>query len=92
MNGYCDKKECRELADVRPVLLIFPPWPSDCPARGMVGMEFCRPHGEALTVEDLVTDEGWEKILCGFDRLGRIAPERSRTQVVLEPVMHAERN
>lgn len=92
MNGYCDHKDCGVPSDVHPVLLIFPPLLSEVPARGRIFREYCRPHGQALTVEHFVTEDGWKRICGNFKTLGKITPDRSRLQLIWEPVMHAERN
>lgn len=92
MNGFCDHKDCKALSDVRPVLLIFAPAPHDCPARGAIFKEYCATHGNQLTADYFVPDENWERICREFRAIGRMQPDRSRLRLVLEPVMHAERN
>lgn len=79
-------------ADVQPVLLIYPPWPSDCPARGVLFAEFCHAHSKERTVDYFVTDESWQRIVDGLSRAGKVEPDRSRLQLKWEPLIHAERN
>lgn len=92
MNGRCDIKGCAAPSDVRPVLLIFSPLPGTYPAQGMIGREYCAACARLLTVDDFLTDEGWAKIVDGFVRFGKMRPARSRTQLRMEPLIHAERN
>lgn len=92
MNGACHTKGCAAPSDVRPVLLIFSSLPGTCPAKGVIGREYCAACARRLTVEDFVSDEGWAQITSGFTRLGKITPDRSRLQLTMEPLMHAERN
>jgi|CXWL01.1.fsa_nt_gi hypothetical protein len=92
MNGFCDNKGCKDRSTVRPILLFFAPWPSDCPARGMLGREYCSEHGTALRVDEFITDESWPKICDGFDCQGKVRPERARVTLELEPVLHVEEN
>jgi len=92
MNGICDQKGCAVRSMVRPILFFFPPFPSDCPARGVLGREYCGEHGTALRVDQFITDESWPKICDGFDRQGKVRPERARVTLELEPVLHAEDN
>lgn len=93
MNGYCDQKDCPTPSDVRPVLLLFAPPPHEGPpVRARIVREYCRAHGQALTVELFMTEENWQCVLRAFKNHGRLAPDRSRLQLVLEPVVHAERN
>ena len=92
MNGICDYKGCGTRSAVRPILLFFAPWPSDCPARGVLGREYCAEHGGALQVDQFITDESWPRICDGFDRQGKERPERERVTLELEPVLHAEDN
>lgn len=92
MNGACDFKGCTAPSDVRPVLLIFSPLPGTCPARGVIGREYCFDCGRRLTVSDFVTDEGWASLVRGFVSIGKMTPDRRRLQLLMEPLMHAERN
>lgn len=92
MNGICDHKGCDERSAVRPILLFFAPGPRTCPAVGVLGKEFCGEHGTALRVDQFITDESWPKICDGFDRQGKVRPERTRVALELEPVLHAEDN
>lgn len=92
MNGRCDHRTCSAPSDVRPVLLIFSPLPGTCPARGVIGKEYCRACARLLTVDDFVTDAGWAQLAQGFTSIGRMQPDRSRLQLLMEPLIHAERN
>lgn len=92
MNGFCDQKGCEARSTVRPILLFFAPWPNDCPAKGVLGREYCADHGRALCVDQFITDEGWLQLCAGFDRVGKVRPERARVALELEPVLHVEDN
>lgn len=92
MNGSCDHTGCAAPSDVRPVLLIFSPLPGTCPARGVIGREYCAACARLLTVDDFVTDEGWTQIAQRFASIGKMQPDRARLQLILEPLIHAERN
>jgi len=71
-----------------PVLNLYPMgqphWPE--PSRLVIGAMFCRPCGEALTVEDLVTDETWRFIVADHVRVGRHAPDRATVLVTLAEI------
>lgn len=92
MNGTCDHKGCRAASDVRPVLLLFSPIPNTCPAKGVISREYCTVCARLLTVDEFVTDEGWASLSASFTRMGKMAPDRSRVQLRMEPLIHAERN
>lgn len=92
MNGVCDHKGCRAASEMRPVLMIFSPLPNTCPARGVIGREYCAACATDLTVADFVTDEGWARLVAGFQSIGKMTPDRRRLQLVMEPLIHAERN
>ena len=92
MNGRCDIKGCAAPSDVRPVLLIFSPLPGTCPARGVIGREYCVACARLMTVDDFVNDESWASLVRGFASIGKMTPDRSRLQLLMEPLMHAERN
>lgn len=92
MNGSCDRTGCRATSDVRPVLLIFSPVPGTCPAKGVIGREYCAACARLLTVDDFVSDEGWASLVRGFVSIGKVSPARSRLQLLMEPLMYAERN
>ncbi len=92
MNGACDRTGCRATSDMRPVLLIFSPVPGTCPAKGVIGREYCAACARLLMVDDVMTDENWGRIVTVFAQLDKMRPARSRLQLLMEPLMHAERN
>lgn len=92
MNGVCDHQGCRAASDVRPVLLIFSPLPDTCPAKGVIDKEYCAACARLLTVDDVMTDENWGRIVTVFAQLEKMRPDRSRLQLLMEPLIHAERN
>lgn len=92
MNGSCDRTGCRAVSDVRPVLLSFSPVPGTCPAKGVIGREYCAACARLLTVEDVMTDENWGRIVTVFAQIDKMPPDRSRLRLVMEPLIHAERN
>lgn len=92
MNGSCDRIGCAAPSDVRPVLLIFSPVPGTCPAKGVITREYCAACARLLTVDDFVNEDGWASLVRGFVSIVKVAPDRSRLRLLMEPLMHAERN
>lgn len=51
------------------------------PVKATLGLRVCNEHKDDMTVDDLVTDEGWRQIERGFDSVGRLRPTRSLNEL-----------
>lgn len=85
-TGTCDRKDCREPAVWRLSVVLFA-GDDDArkfPGRARTDLVVCRGHAR-LGVADVVSDAGWQQIVAGFEKAGRVAPRRAAAQVLLEP-------
>lgn len=53
------------------------------PANATTELRVCDEHKEVTKLADIITDEGWEQIVKGFESVGKIKPERKLTELVL---------
>jgi len=84
MAGTCHRENCTADARWLPVLLLYAPrwkYPNAEPARGCCALPVCDEHRELLTVDHLVTDDGWDFIIRGFQAAGKILPDRKLTRI-----------
>jgi hypothetical protein len=86
----CDVKECSNPASWVPVLLLRPKWWKGKPARGTLAIHVCDTCKPKIKVEDCLSDEGWNKILGDFRKLGRADPHRSSTALEFVRPDHPE--
>jgi hypothetical protein len=67
----------------QPVLLIYAPYIHGFnePVRAALGLAVCGEHKDSAVVADFLSDEGWAQIADGFRQIGRVDPDRRRTQL-----------
>lgn len=65
----------------------------DCqkpPARAVCAIPTCDAHRPDVTLDYLLTDEGWAQIQAMFRRVGRVCPNRADTQLEFIELHSAE--
>lgn len=91
----CDMKNCHTKAEFHPVLKLwaegFAPG-THPPAKAQLSLCLCRAHMAELTLEELLTDDGWNRIANGFRFRNKRDPSRAsaqltRTRIKTRPVM-----
>lgn len=85
-DGTCDRKDCREPAVWRLSVVLYAGDDERrrFPGRARTELVVCRGHAR-LGVADVVSEAGWEQIVSGFLKAGRVPPRKAATQVLLEP-------
>lgn len=89
----CARESCAAPARWYPVLLLFAPrrlFPHAPPARGICGVPVCDGHRDTVTLEDLLTDEGWLRIVTGFHAARKAIPDRRDTRLEFIAIDSAE--
>lgn len=92
---------CRKMPDgtpcpgegiAQPVLLIYAPkkYGNCSPIKAALGLAVCQKHERSARVEDFVSDDGWKQIENEFAAVGRVLPDRSRTQLAFQPYADLE--
>lgn len=61
------------------------------PARAACSLRICDEHKASSTVEDFLTDDGWEQIVNGFKKQGLKTPDRSLTKLDWKGPFDAEK-
>lgn len=86
----CDALLCRAAAKWSPVLVLRAPVEYEpCPeVPASISLGVCDKHKEGVTLADLISDDGFERIQQGMDDMGRVRfdPERTtlRWQTIAE--------
>lgn len=85
----CDRKDCNEPPKYQLGFLLYAPkkYGQHPPAECEIGVFVCESHGKEVVPEDLITEEGWKKIVREFRNRGFAKPDRSRTQIRLLPIL-----
>ena len=89
----CSRSGCEHEARWYPVMLFYASrkqFPSAPPARAVAGLAVCDQHRETMTLDHLLTDDGWNRIVLGFRAVGKATPDRAATQLEFIPIDSAE--
>lgn len=49
-------------------------------------LHVCQDHKETVKLEEILTEDGWQKVCTGFLRIGKRAPTRTLTELVWEEI------
>lgn len=80
-NVRCGWVDCAELSELHPHLILRPP--DGVPggeAEAHMSLGVCAKHA-TTNIDELVSDEGWAVLCETFRQVGRVEPERSKTEV-----------
>lgn len=72
-------------AELLPVMLLYASpkrFPGAPPARSVCGIPVCQQHKAEITLDYLLTDEGFATICGMFALIGKAQPERSATKLI----------
>lgn len=87
-GGVCSRKGCAHAARWVPILVVAAKIRPNATARGrLTNLVLCEAHKATTTVDDLVTDLGWNAILAKFMAKGLAKPHRSLTRVEFEELV-----
>lgn len=87
MNGgvfkKCDMKDCAEEGAWIPSLVFYAhrSLKNDTPLVSWFKLWVCDAHRDSMTVGDVLSDDGWNKIARSLQICGRAVPDRSRTKL-----------
>ena len=62
-------------------------WARGCPKSAAnradceTGLLVCEGHAEALEIDQIITDEGWARIVAGFRVIGKAEPDRDSVEL-----------
>ena len=59
---------------------------SDVTVHAQIGLYLCTEHKAEVTLEELVTDDWWDRICADFARLGKALPARRKTKLEWKPL------
>jgi hypothetical protein len=87
----CARADCPNLAVYLPILELRAAL--EGPAAQMsVGLGMCPSHKDTLTVDDFVSEEGWQRLTDTFASLGKQPPERVFTTLRWDAIGAGRRN
>ncbi len=86
---YCDRKDCGNVVAWSPGMLVYAKTDKDRkhPLVSQTILAICEEHKAETTVDDVLTDEGWEIICVMLAKLGKCPPKRSWTVVTWRKVV-----
>jgi hypothetical protein len=84
--AVCESKKLPEQKEAAflPVMLLFAPpkrFPGAPPARSVCGIPVCEEHRPDISLDYLLSDEGYASICQLFAARRKVAPERSATRL-----------
>jgi hypothetical protein len=83
----CDRTGCSRDAFWAPVLRVFAPERyGDVHVDVMVDLALCDACKEEISIEDVLSDDGWSKIVGTFVSRGMVRPKRDRTVMIFVPL------
>ena len=80
----CEHKGCEKTAKFNPVIKV---WAigynkgQHKPARAVISLAICADHMEKLTVDDFITDDGWNNLFSGFIQHNKAMPDRASAEL-----------
>lgn len=77
----CSSTGCPHAARWLPKLLIYPPLPLQGGAPALLALPLCDACRLPLSINDLLTDEGFAAIAEGYRQARKIVPDRARTEL-----------
>ena len=90
---HCATKGCREQAKHMVVIVMPPPRGSHPNPEAVAitayvrSLVLCEKHRE-VTTDDVISDEGWRRLVTGLRAIGRIVPRREDARVELVPLAY----
>jgi hypothetical protein len=82
--------QCGNIAAWYPVVRVFAKgYKLAPPAQMIMSLATCEACTKLVDVQDLVTDEGWKKIVDVLSAAGKAEPDRTRTQITWWPITEA---
>ena len=81
----CLRKDCDKEGAFRPVLILRV-HPHHTPAEAMLDLPLCGEHAMKTTVDDLVSEGGWDAICSQVTSIGRGKPKRELTVVRMDRI------
>lgn len=90
MSETCGRTGCTNPATERPVLILKPRFYLGKPVRAMLGLGLCDEHVKGTELADVMGDEGWQRILSGFDAAKLMHPARELTKLDFVPIGSTE--
>lgn len=84
MAATCCWSACGAVAHWYQVMLFYANrrrYPDAPPARAVCALPTCDAHRKETTLEQLLGDEGWQRIAVGFIAAGAVVPDRAETCV-----------
>lgn len=84
-SHLCDARDCTNMAVWQPGFRFWAKGAAHEPGTGAeatLGVKCCELCKAKLTVEDLVTDAGWQQIVAAFAARGKSEPDRASIELV----------
>lgn len=88
----CSMNDCLNQASFVPalVLRVHKSYKNDTPLQVLYKLYICIDHAEDFTIKDLLSDEAWDQIVYGIMKAGRVAPDKTRTELKLLTLKEAQ--
>lgn len=81
----CARQDCPGGdAIVAPVVVLRAPqrYEPAPPLRAVLGLPTCAPCSRVVTLADVVNDDSWRALTASVRAVGRVLPDRTRTELV----------
>lgn len=82
----CNRAGCQAPATDQVGMAIWAPLKRGKPAIATMDLFVCMSHREAITIDDVVTDEGWNILAAAFEATGHVRPDRSLLELHFQPL------
>lgn len=79
----CDRQDCQNEGAYHPVLLLYAPrkYNINDPIKSILSINVCEEHVKEDKLENFLSNEGWIQLCEAIASIGKVLPERSRTQL-----------
>lgn len=85
MKHNCNKKECLNAATYQ-LRLSLAIHANHEPALSTPFLYLCEEHKNDITFESVTDGYNWDKICLSFESIGRIAPKKEFSKLIIEPI------
>ena len=78
----CDRAGCTLPAKWNVGLKLWAPNRRGSPAEGATSLKVCYRCRHEVTIDDMLTAEGWGQICSGFRKIGKAEPDRRLAELI----------
>jgi hypothetical protein len=89
MGLTCEKVGCTNEARWMPVLMLRAPYGrprSHMASPAIMALAVCDDHSRSMRVEEVLSDDAWQKVKRAFAEAGKYCPDRTRTALEWRPL------